>query len=127
MGRTRMGWRTGIVISVECLMDPLDPKPESKESAGEQEPGAAGSPMVEGETAILVFEHPVRLWIYAMIAGSLAGLAAWLGGEAIHRWFADVHAQQIELSQVGEIAKPFPSAESREATLAFGLLGSCVR
>jgi hypothetical protein len=69
---------------------------------------------------------PRRLLVIAFLAGLAAGLLAWLGGEAVHGWFAPpdelLHSANIVRSP--ELAREKTIALIKNATLAFGLLGA---
>jgi len=60
---------------------------------------------------------------HLLAAGVLAGLVAWIGGEAIHGAFAPQLLSSFDI-EGGEMNLRVVSSERREATLAFGILGA---
>jgi hypothetical protein len=82
------------------------------------------SPGATGEPAIVVV-GPARAWVLTLVAGLVAGLAAWLGGEACldlikpPRHAANSKGLVLRITDRREIAR----ADARNAGLAFAILG----
>jgi len=77
---------------------------------------------------------PTRLWLWALAAGLVAGLAASVGGEAVFGRFQPVVVRPANWDQISPYEKPdivsailrreTPVAESKNAAAAYGLLGA---
>jgi hypothetical protein len=71
---------------------------------------------------------PVRAWCFALIAGVVAGLAGWLGGEAVVDHFAaegkpiNVYGTMVSQPSLASIR----AAELKNGMLAFAILGGAV-
>jgi hypothetical protein len=93
-----------------AAMETIDPGKGTEAGDGESPPAA----------------RPRQLLVIALVAGLAAGLLSWLGGEAVHGWFAPpdelLHGANIVRSP--ELARHQTIALIKNATLAFGLLGA---
>jgi hypothetical protein len=71
--------------------------------------------------------HPARVWVLSLIAGLLAGLISWLIGEMLHRRFEhptpDLSGPPSSAQMMAAIFRAERTAQTSEATLAFGALG----
>ncbi len=98
-------------------MNPPDPEPIS---VPPPVPGAPADPPSTARGS----GSPRRIALAALVAGVTAGMAAWLGGEAIHGAFNPV--ETYELLASGQMDRLNNAARNREATLAFGMLGGAL-
>ncbi len=98
-------------------MNPLEPGPISAP------PPVAGAPTDPPQSARDP-GSPRRIVVAALVAGVTAGLAAWLGGEGIHGAFSPTETYALLAS--GKMDQLNNAARSREATLAFGMLGGAL-
>jgi hypothetical protein len=65
------------------------------------------------------------LLVRCLCAGTLAGVVAWIAGEAIHGAFAPQMLSSFDI-EGGEMRRRVVASTRREATLAFGILGASV-
>lgn len=95
-----------------------------RDSASTEEAGSA--PSLTGRSASYRKGGggTARLWLWALAAGVAAGLAAWLAGELVHGAYAPPSHLYGVLEKSAELRREHSSAQLKNATLAFGLLGA---
>jgi hypothetical protein len=79
---------------------------------------------------------PRRIWLVASAAGLIAGLVAWLGGEAAYGAFTAAFVEPPGWEEMGDYERPTvmaaqlkqtgPVGEARNSAVAFGLLGAAL-
>jgi hypothetical protein len=109
-----------------------DPSTTRSKAPPESDPAAGGS----RHLATGVTTRPSHLLLWALAASLLAGIAAWLGGEATYRPFRRVHVQPPNWDKMGPYDKrdyvgleelvQIPPAETKNAALAYGVLGAAL-
>jgi hypothetical protein len=75
-----------------------------------------------------------RLWVFALVAGLVAGLESWVGGEAAYGHYTPVFKLPANWDRLGPYDKPnvisdllreaTPIAEAKNTAVAYGLLGA---
>jgi hypothetical protein len=111
----------------------MQPDPSTTPKASPESGPAAG---VSIDPATKFPRRPAYLWLWVLAASLIAGLVAWLGGEATYRTFRAVHVRPPNWNDMGpyeqraylgdeELAQ-IPPAESKNAALAYGLLGAAL-
>jgi hypothetical protein len=83
---------------------------------------SANSPASPG--ALAGFRLPKLMWLWSLIAGVLAGGAAWAGGEATYNYFQPSKAAASQAYAFAKLNAEKDVADGRNAAIAYGLLGA---
>jgi hypothetical protein len=96
----------------------------------------AGRPPAHATTGTTASTSPRRVLLWALAGGLVAGLASWFGGEAAYGIFEPVVTRSPDWDRVspqerGALAAKQrrinkPAAETKNAALAYGMLGAAV-
>jgi hypothetical protein len=87
-------------------------------------PGEGASPQASGPAPARP-THRAR-WAVVFSLASAAGLLAWYGGEKTHRFFQPSEEASSRRFDFGALNRELKLSGTRNAALAFGLLGGCL-
>jgi hypothetical protein len=78
------------------------------------------------ETPGLTDSRALARWIAIVLLATLAGLAAWLGGEATYQHFKPSEESSSQRFEFSALNRELSLSSTRNSAVAYGLLGACI-